>query len=153
VVVAPTTQYGEYALVGQQHGVTTVARLDEVGYLMVVDDGSSMVHDDSSTLPYTVQQGDVVTSLTGVLAFTFGQYKIEPDVAPELTTVALELPVVAAALPDQLSVATFNVENLFDLVDPHPSSPPRPTLDGYHTKLSKVAESIVAMGAPTIIGL
>src|SRR5690606_14201961 len=103
---------------------------------------SSMVHDDSSTLPYTVQQFDVVTNLTGVLAFTFGQYKIEPDAAPEVISVELELAAVAAALPNQLSVATFNVENLFDLVDPHPSSPPRPTLDGYHIKLSKVAESI-----------
>lgn len=153
VVVAPTTQYGEYALVSQQHGVTTVERLDEVGYLIFVDDGSSIVHDDSSTLSYIVQQGDVVTSLTGVLAFTFGQYKIQPEVAPEVMTLTLEMPTVAAALPNQLSVATFNVENLFDLVDPHPSSPPRPTLDGYHTKLNKIAASIVAMGAPTIIGL
>lgn len=153
VVVAPTTQYGEYVLVSQQYGVTTVSRLDEVGYLIFVDDGSSVVHDDSSTLPYTVQQGDIVTSLTGVLAFTFGQYKIQPEATPEVLTLELEMPMVAAALPNQLSVATFNVENLFDLVDPHPSSPPRPTLDGYQTKLNKVAESIAAMGAPTIIGL
>lgn len=153
VVVAPTTQYGEYALVSQQHGVNLVTRLDEVGYLIVVDDGSSVVHNDSSTLAYTVQQFDVVTNLSGVLAFTFGQYKIEPLAPPDVFHVEIELPTLAAATANQFSVATFNVENLYDLTDPHPASPPRPSLDEYHTKLTKVAESILAMGAPTLIGL
>ena len=153
VVAAATTRFGEYALIAQSTNATSVARTDEVGYLIFVDDGSDVAHDDSSTLAYTVQQGDVVSNLTGVLAFTFGQYKIEPLAPPAIQTGELALPTLAAATANQLSVATFNVENLYDHVDPHPSSPPRPSLDEYRTKLNKLAESIVAMGAPTLIGL
>ncbi len=153
IVAAATTRFGEYALIAQSTNATSVARTEAVGYLIFVDDGSDVAHDDSSTLAYTVQQGDVVSNLAGILAFTFGQYKIEPLAPPDIQTVEIELPTVAAAAANQFAVATFNVENLYDLVDPHPSSPPRPSLDEYHTKLTKLAASIVAMGAPTLIGL
>ncbi|MCP4424559.1 MAG: hypothetical protein GY803_08720, partial [Chloroflexi bacterium] len=55
--------------------------------------------------------------------------------------------------PNQFSIASFNVENFFDNRDPHPSDPPRPTKDEYALKQTKIAAAIVAMGAPTIVGL
>jgi len=70
-----------------------------------------------------------------------------------VTVVERPLPTIRAASDDELSIATFNVENLFDLVTPHPSSPPIPTVFEYRNKLEKIAQTIVAMGAPTIIGL
>ncbi|MFZ0545359.1 MAG: lamin tail domain-containing protein [Candidatus Promineifilaceae bacterium] len=153
VAVAPTTQYGEYVLVYQRWGVEHVARTEPSGFFIMVDDGMDVVHENQGTLPYAITTGDIVTNLTGPLAFSFGHYKIEPIATPDVTVVERPLPSFPMDGPDTFTVATFNVENLFDLVDPHPSSPPRPTLDEYRLKLTKIAEAIVAMGAPDIIGL
>ncbi|MEZ4589976.1 MAG: lamin tail domain-containing protein [Chloroflexota bacterium] len=153
LVIAPTTQYGEYALLYEKWGVTSVARTDDSGFLIYVDDGSATVHDDQDSLPYVVAKGDVVANLVGPLAYTFGNYKIEPVAVPEVMGVERPLPTIRAASEDELSIATFNVENLFDLVTPHPSSPPIPTVFEYRNKLEKIAQTIVSMGAPTIIGL
>ena len=153
LVVGPSTRFGEYALVYEKWGVTAVARTDESGFLMYVDDGSTVAHDDQGSLPYAVTNGDMVANLVGPLAFTFGNYKIEPIVMPEVMVGERPLPTIRAASEDELSIATFNVENLFDLVTPHPSSPPIPTVFEYRNKLEKIAQTIVAMGAPTIIGL
>lgn len=84
LVIAPTTQYGEYALLYEKWGVTSVARTDDSGFLIYVDDGSSTVHDDQDSLPYAVARGDVVANLVGPLAYTFGNYKIEPIAVPEV---------------------------------------------------------------------
>ncbi|MFQ5422268.1 MAG: endonuclease/exonuclease/phosphatase family protein, partial [Anaerolineae bacterium] len=153
VAIAPTTRYGEYTLALAKWGVDHVARTDDAGYLIYVDDGSTMSHDDQTTLAYTVTGGDLVSNLTGPLAFTFGNYKIEPLAPPEIVAGERPLPTLPDLAPNQFSIATFNVENFFDLVDPHPSSPPRPSLEEYRAKLDKVAAAIVAMGAPTIVGV
>ncbi|MCA9945701.1 MAG: lamin tail domain-containing protein [Anaerolineales bacterium] len=153
LVVAPTTRFGEYSLVHEKWGVTSVARTVESGFLMHVDDGSAVSHDDQSSLPYVVTKGDWVANLVGPLAFTYGNYKIEPIGLPDIAPLNRPLATIRAAEEDELSIATFNVENLFDLVIPHPSSPPLPTVFEYRAKLDKIAQTIVAMGAPTIIGL
>ncbi len=153
VVVAPTTRFGEYVLVYERWGVEHVARTDQSGFFIFVDDGTTMAHNDQETMAYAVKTGDVVTNLTGPLNYSFGNFKIEPLGVPDIEFVERPLPTLPLDGQVTFSVATFNVENLFDLVDPHPSSPPRPTLDEYRLKLTKVAEAILAMGAPDIIGL
>ncbi|MEM7112168.1 MAG: lamin tail domain-containing protein [Chloroflexota bacterium] len=153
VAVAPTTRFGEYSVVLEKWDVDQVARTDEVGYLIYVDDGSTVSHDNQGSLPYAIASGDRVTGLFGPLAFTFGNYKIEPLLPPQIEVAERPLPTLPPLADDQFSVATFNVENLFDTQDPHPSSPPKPLRSEYNRKLTKVAEAIVAMGAPTIIGL
>ncbi|WP_420630377.1 endonuclease/exonuclease/phosphatase family protein [Candidatus Leptofilum sp.] len=153
LVVGPTTRFGEFALVYEKWGVTSVARTDESGFLMFVDDGSTVAHGDQSSLPYAVASGDRVANLVGPLAYTFGNYKIAPIVLPDVEVAERPLPTIRTATENELSIATFNVENLFDLLSPHPSSPPLPTVFEYRAKLEKIAQTIVAMGAPTIIGL
>ena len=151
--LAPTTQYGEYVLVNDHWGVDSVRRGEDTGFFIMVDDGSQVAHEDQSTLPYTVQKGDLVQDLTGPLAYTFDQFKIEPLTAPSVVSEERALPALEAAGENQFSVATFNVENLFDTRDPHPSSPPRPNRAAYDNKLNKIAAAIEAMGAPAIIGM
>ncbi len=153
VVVAPTSQYGEYTLVNESWGVDSVRRGEATGFLIAVDDGSSTVHGDNSTLPYVVNKGDRVTDLVGPLAFTFEQFKIEPLTRPAVESSEREIPILEPAGENQFSVATFNVENFFDTRDPHPSSPPRPSRDEYENKLAKIGAAIEGMGAPHIIGL
>lgn len=153
VVTAPTTKYGETVLVAEKWGVDTIRRTDEVGYLIFADDGSSTTHLDASSMLWTLARGDVVDFVAGPLAFTFDNYKIEPIALTKVDGGERPLPTLAEVGSNQFSIATFNVENFFDNRDPHPSDPPRPTKDGYQLKLDKVSEAIVAMGAPTIVGL
>ena len=153
LVVGPTTRFGEYALVHEKWGVASIARTDAAGYLIYVDDGSTLAHEDQTTLPYTVAKGDWVAELVGPLAYTFGNYKIEPITVPIIAAMERPLPTIRSAESNEFSIATFNVENMFDLLTPHPSSPPLPTVFEYRAKLEKIAQTIVAMGAPSIIGL
>ena len=153
VAVAPTNRYGEYTLVRTEHDVNRLWRGDESGIAIVVDDGSTSAHDDRSTLDYTVNSGDQVSGLIGPLAFTYGQYKIEPITTPTLTAVERELASLAALADDEFSLMTWNVENLFDFKDPHPASPGMPDIGEYRTQIAKVANTIVAAGLPTVVGL
>jgi len=155
VAVAPTSKYGEYVLVRAEHRIKRVPRGQETGLFIMVDDGSAVRHDDSTTLPYTVRTGDGVGHLVGPLAFTFGNYKIEPLGPPAMIPVVEgPVPQLEQPGPDEFSVATFNVENFFDNKDPHrPSDPPKPSRAEYERKRGHIVETILALGMPTIVGL
>lgn len=153
VAVSPTTRYGEYELVLPKHGLERIMRGDPTGMVILVDDGSSSVHIDRTTLEYVVASGDTVSKLVGPLAFTFGQYKIEPNDTPEVISSVSELPSLPPLGADEYSLMSWNVENLFDILEPHPSDPPRPDLAAYRLSLTKVANTILAAGTPTIVTL
>jgi hypothetical protein len=153
VAVSPTSKYGEYSLVLPYHGVERIYRGDDSGMMIMVDDGMSIVHQDRSTLAYVVKTGDEVSGLIGPLAYTYGQYKIEPIIEPQVSTVDRSLPALEMTEEDEFSIMTWNVENLFDIIDPHPSNPPRPRRVEYQLALTKVANTILAAGAPTVVGL
>jgi predicted extracellular nuclease len=152
-VVAPTTKYGEFVVLDTRWDQDSVRRTDETGHLIFVDDGSEVEHLDQSTQVVAVAKGDIISGLTGPLAYTFDNYKIEPIDAPTVTSGMRELPTLEPLADNQFSIVTFNVENLFDTVDPHPSSPEQLTPAQYAIRLEKAADAIVRMGAPTIIGL
>ena len=153
VAVAPTSKYGETALVRATWEIERVMRGDPIGWLIFVDDGSAATHYDLGTLPFAIQSGDTVADVAGPLAYTFENYKIEPIEAPTITPSDRPLPALQAVGANEFSIATFNVENLFDTQDPNPSDPPRPSVAEYELKLTKTANAILAMGAPTIVGL
>ncbi|MBS1250543.1 MAG: Endonuclease YhcR [Chloroflexi bacterium] len=152
MVVSPTTKYGEYTLVLEEHNVSLLFQGEENGYAITVDDGSSETHEDSSTLDYVVGMGDRVTDLAGPLAYTYGRYKILPIKIPQVVAVPHELPTLQPTPPTAFSIASWNVENLFDIKEPHPSSPPLPSLSEYQLDITKVVNTILASGAPTLIG-
>jgi hypothetical protein len=153
VAVGPTNQYGETPLVLANWGIERVMRGDPAGMLIVVDDGGLTTHEDMSSLAFPMQSGDVLEWVTGPLAFTFDQYKIEPLSLPRITVNERPVDTAEPAGPNQLAIATFNAENLFDAVAPHPSDPPLPTTSEYRQDLLKTAAAIEAMGAPAIVGL
>ncbi len=153
LVVGPTTRFGEYVTVLAKHEISRIMRGEQNGLLIVVDDGSSEEHLDTSTLPYTVSTGDQIADLQGPLAFTFGQYKIQPNYSPKITSFPHDPESLPSVEPPEFSLMTWNVENLFDILDPHPSSPPRPRKAKYELDLTKVANTLLAAGAPTIVGL
>lgn len=152
LAVSPTSIYGEYVLVLPYHGLNRLWQGEDTGMAIMVDDGTSDIHVDNTTLAYTVHTGDELTDISGPLAFTFGRYKIEPISQPGVITSAYELPELPFTGENQFSIMTWNAENLFDFVDPHPSSPPRPSVSVYRLTLTKVANTILSAGIPTIIG-
>ena len=155
IAVAPTSQYGEYVLVLEKHGITRLWQGDFLnnGLAIMVDDGSSSVHNDQSSLSYVVNTGDQVSGLMGPLAYTYGRFKIEPIVQPQVRSVDTVLPRFEAHDEDTFSIMTWNVENLFDIFDPHPSSPEKPTIKDYKVAITKVANTILFAGVPTVVGL
>jgi hypothetical protein len=153
LAVSPTSRFGETALVLPRHGVDRLWRDEPNGMMIMVDDGSATEHYDRSTLSFVIQTGDGVESIWGPLAYTYGQYKIEPLDVPQVTAVPHVPPSLPALAEDELALMTWNVENLFDILDPHPTSPPRPRRADYDLALEKIANTILSAGAPTIVGL
>ena len=153
VAVSPTSKYGETVLVLSKHNVKRLWQGEENGFAIMVDDDSSAVHTDRSTLNFAVKTGDVVSNLLGPLAFTYGRYKIEPLTLPTIQPSPVQPASLLPAAGNEFSLMSWNVENLFDVLDPHPADPPRPRLAEYQLHLTKVANTIVAAGAPTVVGL
>jgi DNA/RNA endonuclease YhcR with UshA esterase domain len=155
LAVGPTSAYGEYVLVLAKNGVNRLWQGDTAhnGLAIMVDDGSSVVHEDRSALPYVINTGDRVANLIGPLAYTYGRYKVEPIVQPQVFPQETDLPVLESIGPEAFSIMTWNVENLFDAFDPHPSSPAKPSILAYKVSIAKVANTILAAGVPTIVGL
>ncbi|MEJ2758808.1 MAG: hypothetical protein P8046_10045, partial [Anaerolineales bacterium] len=153
VAVDSTDRYGEYAIVLASAGRDRLFQGEDNGIIIRVDDGSSFTHDNQSTLPYVVATGDTIRNLAGPLAYSFSNYKIEPLATPTVISGGRSYEPLPDLEEGQFSLMTWNVENLFDFVDPHPSSPPLPTVSEYHQQIDKVAATIVAAGAPTVIGM
>lgn len=153
VAVSPSTKYGEYVFVLAKHQIDRLWSREESGLGIMVDDGSEQEHKYRTTLPYVVKVGDQVTGLSGPLAYTFGNYKVEPTTAPVIEPVERELPELVMTAADQFTIATWNVENFFDIVLPHPSNPDLPTVSEYRIDLEKVANTILSAGSPTVVGL
>ena len=152
-VVGPTSRYGETFMLLAKHGLDRVMRGDEMGYMIVVDDGSAATHYDQSTMTIALAVGDRLEYISGPLAYTYGAYKIQPLESPQIRVVDHPLPTLGTVDAPDFNVMTWNVENLFDILEPHPSDPPRPRRAEYDLSLTKVANTILAAGAPTLIGL
>jgi predicted extracellular nuclease len=153
-VIAPTNRFGEFAVVSAKWNTDMIRRDDgPVGNIIWIDDGTFNSYEDQTDLPVPVGRGDVINNVIGLLAFTFGNYKIAPIRQPDYEQLFEPLPTIPETNSNQLSIATFNLENLFDTEFPHPDSPPRLSEDEYQLRLHKVAESIIALGAPTILAL
>lgn len=157
VAVAPTTKYGEYVIVLPEYAaegqLTHIYQGEDNGFAIVVDDGTNLTHSDNTTLPYTVATGDIVNNLVGPLAYTYGQYKIEPISSPLISASDFRPTPLQPASEDEFNIMTWNVENLFDTRAPHPSDPPLPSRAEYDRDIEKVANTILAAGTPIVIAL
>jgi predicted extracellular nuclease len=151
--VGPTNQYGETPLVLAKHDLDRLFRGGPQGLLITVDDGSDLYHEDRSTMPYAASTGQQLAGVRGPLAFTFGQYKIEPVEPPQVSGDPAPAPQPVDLAQSAFSVMTWNAENLFDILEPNPSSPPRPHKAEYDVDLAKVAATIRLAGAPSVVAL
>lgn len=151
--ISPTNQYGETAVVLPLYTVDHLMQADPTGMAIRVDDGSFITHTDQSSMLYAAATGDFLYDISGPLTFNYGYFKIEPLGAPRVEPQLQMLDALPPTTSDEFRVMTWNVENLFDFLEPHPSDPALPTVAEYRVWLEKVAGTILLAGSPAVIGL
>jgi predicted extracellular nuclease len=162
VVVGPTSRFGEFTVIRADSGATRLFANDPKGA------GWRIVVDDEGGVRYDVAVGDQVDGLIGPLDYSFGQFKVQqlPEQKLVQTPAILPQPGFAPAGPGELTVASFNLENLFDPIDNPGKLDPcdrdangnpcaeRVTPADYALKLTKAGQAIRdILGAPTLVAV
>jgi hypothetical protein len=110
-VTGPTSSFRELSVVPAGAGVRTVRG----GILLQKDDSNPervLLDDVLAPIP-DAKTGDTLAGLvTGVLDYSFGNFKFQPTVTPTVIDGGVKRETTKASSPLQVSVATFNVENL-----------------------------------------
>ena len=163
-VVAATSRFGEFAMLARNDAVPGSGFYPQVQQILVRNLGGEvvdynperiLVDDASLDTAIEVRPGDRVRSLVGVVDYTFGNYKLQPASYDVNTHNLPRMPVSTRSGPNGNTVITsFNVENLFDLVDEptkddEDSTPSAAELETQLTKLALAIE--VELELPDII--
>ncbi|WP_329478362.1 lamin tail domain-containing protein [Kribbella sp. NBC_01484] len=138
-VTGPTSSFRELSVVPAGSGVRTVRG----GILLQKTDSNPerVLLDDVLTPIPDAKTGDKLAGVvTGVLDYSFGNFKFLPTVTPTVIDGGVTRETTKASSPLQVSVATFNVENL------DPSDGP--------AKFDGLAKAVVNnLASPDILGL
>ncbi len=146
-VVGPTNQFNEIWVL-PDNGEAATGRTPRGGIIIGPDDFNPeriQVQIDRTLVPGApvpqVNVGDRLSSVIGVLDYSFGNYEILSTVPIEATPGGLEREVTTLTTGgEQLTVASYNIENF------HPGSPA--------AQINGVARHIaVNLGSPDVIGL
>jgi uncharacterized protein len=156
-VVGPTYSSCGFAVARPDSGVRRIVRRreeDPVGQAILVLHQSNF---NCAGFP-NVAVGDQVSGLAGPLLYHFEQYKlVHQDTAALQATAVPRSPVPPAPAvgPGQLSVASFNVENLFDLIDDTGlNAEPKPTAAELAVKQTKLAYALSrTLQCPHLVGI
>ena len=105
-----------------------------------------------------VKTGDLVSGLIGPLTYNFDQFKIVQQARDELTVTSSELvePPTAPTLADsQISMASFNMENYFDLIDDTgDDAEPKPLELELRLKQQKLTAALTqTLDCPTLVAV
>ncbi len=153
-VSAATNGFGEFGMLLKPDAKPGSGFAADTQQILVVDQGDEevdynpervMVDDTSLAKAINVKPGDRVRSLVGVVDYTFSNYKLQP--VPEQYDIKVNPRTAGNGRSGgfgNVTITTFNVENLFDLVD-NPDkddggSTPDP--EELNTKLAKLALAI-----------
>lgn len=153
-VIAPTDRYGEIWVVAERGANAT--GMNRRGGITVRDAGAGVDYnperiqlDDTllnDDMP-SASVGDVLSRVTGVVSYAYGNYEVQVLQPPKVTHANDTPAKVAAADPGELSVATYNVDNL----DPNDDDGDR---DLAEDRFQHLAKQIVGrLGAPDIVAL
>jgi predicted extracellular nuclease len=148
LVVGPTNSRDETWVIRPDLSIERVLQHDPAGNgeLICVDDGGLY------EIAPEVNVGDRVSSLRGALEYTYGLYRLQlvakPDVVPKEPVITL------VNLPCGLTVASFNLENLFDTLDDPFTEDSVLSGSEYLRRLRKLAIAIHSgLGEPSIIAV
>ncbi len=144
IVVGPRNGFGEIPLVADL-GVGAPLPTSRGGVAVSAGsfNGARVIVDDpligSANMPQA-KVGDRLQNVVGVMDYSFANYKLLLTTPPTLTTGALAKEVAANSRADQVSIASFNVENLAG--------------NSANSKFTAIAQQIVTnLKAPDIISL
>ncbi|MFN8514280.1 MAG: hypothetical protein U0841_17170 [Chloroflexia bacterium] len=162
IVVGPTNRFGEFVVVREDTNTQRLYSDNPVGA------GWRVVVDDESGVRYELAVGDRIEGIVGPLDYSFGQFKVQQLPEPRLVVASAGRlpPAFAAAANGEFTIASFNLDNLFDPIDtPNKEDPcdrdsngrpcrERVTPADYALKLSKAGQAIRnVLGAPTIVAV
>jgi predicted extracellular nuclease len=163
-VIAPTGRFGEFGMIAQNDAKQGSGYFPATKHLILNNLGGNVVDynperiqvDDAAADVPVVRPGDQVDRLVGVVDYTFSMYKLQIDFVEGVEINPLpEIPASRRTAENHdFTVTTFNVENLFDLVDnpdkDDEGSTPEP--DELETQLTKLALAIeLELALPEII--
>jgi predicted extracellular nuclease len=114
VAVGPTSDFGEIPVVGD-NGVNAAVRTARGGVVVRANDfNPERLHlDDQLAGTPVVNVGDRFPgAIVGVIDYSFGNFKLYSTVTPTATSGGLARETTATAGRSQISIGTFNVENL-----------------------------------------
>ncbi len=155
-VVAATSRFGEFGMLTETDadadlGSGYFAQTKQILLRSLgggdVDYNPERILVDDATLneAIVVRPGDRVRSLVGVVDYTFGAYKLQPDSADLKVHKLPKLPVSKrSGGMGNTRITTYNVENLFDLLD-NPDKDDEgstPSASELETQLVKLAKAI-----------
>ncbi|MCP4658523.1 MAG: hypothetical protein GY856_24180 [bacterium] len=163
-VVAPTEPSGEFVMVTAADAVPGSGYFPRTHHLLLRSLGEErvdynperiLVGGDASRLAPVVRPGDEVVTLTGVVDYDLGIYRVLPDTF-EVVTHQLPRPPVSerSGEPGQVKVVTYNMRDLFDTIDDPEIYDERftPTPQELDVQLTKLALSVVVeLELPEII--
>ena len=152
-VVGPTNESGESWLVRSDLEIERVFQDDRLGtgeIICIDEDGLYKIDPQ-------VKVGDQIMALTGALDYAVGNYRLHLISEP-LVLVSPEPPpamiIHTENLNPPLSVATFNLGNLFDTVDNIDKEDKVVTPAEYNHRLTKLAQVISnILGEPDLLGV
>jgi len=161
-VVGPTNAYGEFVILARKNARPGSGFVPSIGQIMVtkgrdgtVDYNPERIMVDDMSLDEAVEAapGDRIRNLTGVVHYDYGNYKVEPVEIEVVNSGRNRYSRGKAPFPHRghprphghFQIATFNIENLFDLEnnpdkDDDSSTPSAAELE---TKLSKLTRAFV----------
>ncbi|MFV0664971.1 endonuclease/exonuclease/phosphatase family protein [Denitromonas sp.] len=112
-VVGPNAQYGEVAVISHDQLGATLSNARGVA---TVQNGNFNPHrlivDDALRSTPIANVGDSLADVTGVMHYSFSNYKLNLTDAPTVIAGNLQQEVVAPVAPGRLAIASYNVENL-----------------------------------------
>ncbi len=164
IVVAPTNDFGEFAFLTQSDARPGSGYVPAVKQILIRSLGSDQVDYnpervlvDDFTLddPIVVRPGDRVRSIEAVVDYSFGTYKLQPvDHDVDARPIPTGPQSRRSGGPGDTVVTTFNVENLFDLVDDpvKDDTDSTPTPEQLEVKFAKLVSAIeVELRLPEIL--
>jgi predicted extracellular nuclease len=146
-VVAATDHLGAAYVMPDSSGVTRLFRGDADGRKLGLAAPASWL---------MLSQGDLVHDVAGVLTEDSGQYELDVPPMRSLTVErsGLRPPDAVALSSSTLSVATYDLQGLFDALDDPGKDDEVPTADRYAAGLARRAASIARyLGLPDVIGV
>jgi uncharacterized protein len=112
--VGPTSSFGETPVIGD-FGANATQRTARGGVYVAAGDFNPerILIDDEILRPLPrVNLGDSFSSVVGVIDYSFGNYKLQVTEPLTVTAGGLAPEVTTLQAPNQLAIASFNVENL-----------------------------------------